>query len=56
MDTEEWQWCMYFITAGGKIGKRYEEFHKVIQDEEANGSSKTVVLHCSQAQYRCHCR
>lgn len=34
MEKEEWQWCMYFITAGGKIGKRYEEFHKVIQDEE----------------------
>ena len=34
MEQEEWQWCMYFITAGGKIGKRYEEFHKVIQNEE----------------------
>jgi len=36
MEEQEWQWCMYFITAGGKIGKRYEEFHKVIQDEEGN--------------------
>ncbi len=36
MDDEEWQWCMYFITAGGKIGKRYEEFHKVIQAEDGN--------------------
>lgn len=36
MEEQEWQWCMYFITAGGKIGKRYEEFHKVIQDEDGN--------------------
>lgn len=36
MNDEEWQWCMYFITAGGKIGKRYEEFHKVVQDSEGN--------------------
>lgn len=36
MNEEEWQWCMYFITAGGKIGKRYEEFHKVVQDSEGN--------------------
>lgn len=36
MEDEEWQWCMYFITAGGKIGKRYEEFHKVIQAEDGN--------------------
>lgn len=34
IENEEWQWCMYFITAGGKIGKRYEEFHKVIQNED----------------------
>ena len=34
MELEEWQWCMYFITSGGKIGKRYEEFHKVIQEED----------------------
>ncbi|WP_312398714.1 ligase-associated DNA damage response DEXH box helicase [Sphingobacterium sp.] len=36
MNEEEWKWCMYFITAGGKIGKRYEEFHKVVQDSEGN--------------------
>ncbi|MNG99937.1 DEAD/H associated [compost metagenome] len=36
MEDEEWQWCMYFITAGGKIGKRYEEFHKVVQDGDGN--------------------
>lgn len=36
MNDEEWQWCMYFITAGGKIGKRYGEFHKVVQDSEGN--------------------
>lgn len=34
MTTEEWQWCMFFITAGGKIGTNYEEFHKVVENEE----------------------
>ncbi|VTR52640.1 ligase-associated DNA damage response DEXH box helicase [Sphingobacterium thalpophilum] len=34
MNDEEWEWCLYFITSGGKIGKRYEEFHKVVQNEE----------------------
>lgn len=31
---EEWGWCMLFITQGGAIGKNYEEFHKVVQNEE----------------------
>src|SRR5690606_21210988 len=34
MRDEDWSWCLYFITAGGKIGKNYEEFHKVILNEE----------------------
>ncbi|MCA5003685.1 ligase-associated DNA damage response DEXH box helicase [Sphingobacterium bovistauri] len=31
---EEWDWCISFITIGGKIGKNYEEFHKVVKNEE----------------------
>ncbi len=31
---EEWNWCLLFITQGGKIGKNYEEFHKVAQKED----------------------
>ncbi|WP_313029774.1 ligase-associated DNA damage response DEXH box helicase [Soonwooa sp.] len=31
---EEWQWCIYFITQGGKTGKNYEEFHKVVKQED----------------------
>lgn len=31
---EEWDWCISFITVGGKIGKNYEEFHKVVKNEE----------------------
>ena len=31
---EEWQWCIYFITQGGKTGKNYEEFHKVVEKED----------------------
>ena len=27
---DEWKWCIYFITQGGKIGKNYEEFNKVV--------------------------
>lgn len=30
---EEWEWCIFFITSGGKIGANYDEFHKVIKDE-----------------------
>lgn len=31
---EEWQWCIFFITQGGKTGKNYEEFHKVVKQED----------------------
>lgn len=31
---EEWQWCIYFITQGGKTGENYEEFHKVVKQED----------------------
>src|SRR5690606_24115415 len=36
MTEDEWKWCIYFITVGGKTGKNYEEFHKVVRDEEGN--------------------
>ncbi|MFD2540194.1 ligase-associated DNA damage response DEXH box helicase [Sphingobacterium chuzhouense] len=31
---EEWDWCIFFITQGGAIGKNYEEFHKVTPKED----------------------
>ncbi|SHH53412.1 ligase-associated DNA damage response DEXH box helicase [Winogradskyella jejuensis] len=31
---DDWQWCLQFITKGGKTLNNYEEFHKVIQDED----------------------
>ncbi|MBO3116819.1 ligase-associated DNA damage response DEXH box helicase [Winogradskyella sp. DF17] len=31
---EDWQWCLHFITKGGKTLSSYEEFHKVILDED----------------------
>jgi len=34
MTREDWSWCLSFITQGGKIGKNYEEFHKVVLNEE----------------------
>ena len=34
MTEEEWIWCIYFITQGGKTGKNYEEFHKVVKQDD----------------------
>ncbi len=34
MTESEWQWCILFITEGGSIGKRYEDFHKVARQED----------------------
>ena len=34
MTKEDWEWCITFITVGGKIGRRYEDFHKVVKNEE----------------------
>ncbi|WP_246277495.1 ligase-associated DNA damage response DEXH box helicase [Winogradskyella ursingii] len=31
---DEWQWCLQFVTKGGKTLSSYEEFHKVIKDED----------------------
>jgi len=45
---EEWQWCLQFITQGGTIGGQYEDFHKVVKDEEDNyivKSRRIAMLH-----------
>ncbi|MBN9312799.1 MAG: DNA ligase-associated DEXH box helicase [Chryseobacterium sp. 39-10] len=45
---EEWQWCIFFITQGGKTGKNYEEFHKVVAKEDGKlvvEKRKTAMLH-----------
>lgn len=34
MTEAEWQWCVFFITQGGAIGERYEDFHKVARQED----------------------
>lgn len=34
MSADEWQWCIAFITVGGSIGKNYEEYHKVVQQDD----------------------
>ncbi|MBT8245229.1 MAG: ligase-associated DNA damage response DEXH box helicase [Winogradskyella sp.] len=31
---DDWQWCLHFITKGGKTLHSYEEFHKVILKED----------------------
>lgn len=31
---EEWNWCIQFITVGGRIGASYQEFHKVQKMED----------------------
>lgn len=31
---DDWQWCLYFITKGGKTLNSYEEFHKVVLDKD----------------------
>lgn len=34
MSEEEWRWCILFITVGGSFGQNYEEFHKVVKNDE----------------------
>jgi ATP-dependent Lhr-like helicase len=34
MKKEDWDWALLFITQGGKTGKNYQEFHKVVVNEE----------------------
>ena len=31
---DEWKWCLQFITKAGKTLSSYEEFHKVVKDED----------------------
>jgi len=31
---EDWQWCLAFITRGGKLGENYEEFHRVVINDK----------------------
>ena len=31
---EDFDWCIHFITQGGNTLKSYEEFHKVVLDED----------------------
>lgn len=33
LTNEDWQWCLHFITKGGKTLASYDEFHKVVLDE-----------------------
>ncbi len=39
LSDDEWMWCLLFITQGGKTGKNYEEFHKVVK----TGEGKYIV-------------
>ncbi|WP_343043494.1 ligase-associated DNA damage response DEXH box helicase [Sphingobacterium shayense] len=34
MSKDDWEWCIAFVTMGGKIGKNYEEFHKVVKQTD----------------------
>jgi ATP-dependent Lhr-like helicase len=38
---EDWQWCLNFITKGGKTLNSYEEFHKVVLDEDGKYKVKS---------------
>lgn len=38
---DDWLWCLQFITQGGQTLKSYEEFHKVILDEDGKHKVKS---------------
>ncbi len=38
---DDWQWCLHYITKGGKTLNSYEEFHKVILDEDGKYKVKS---------------
>lgn len=38
---DDWQWCLHFITKGGKTLHSYEEFQKVIQHEDGKYKVKS---------------
>jgi len=45
---EEWHWCLQFIRFGGAIGKNYEEFHKVVEEDDGKYSVRSrriAMLH-----------
>ncbi|WP_369995147.1 ligase-associated DNA damage response DEXH box helicase [Winogradskyella sp.] len=45
---DDWQWCLNFITKGGKTLNSYEEFHKVVLDEDGKfrvKSRRISMLH-----------
>ena len=47
MTEEEWEWMMKFLTVGGAL-KNYEEFHKIVVDEDGIyrvTSRKIAMLH-----------
>ena len=37
----DWQWCLHFITKGGKTLNSYEEFHKVVLEEDGKYKVKS---------------
>jgi ATP-dependent Lhr-like helicase len=48
MTKDDWLWCLQFITQGGQTLKSYEEFHKVILDEDGKykvKSRRVSMLH-----------
>ncbi|WP_426432461.1 ligase-associated DNA damage response DEXH box helicase [Winogradskyella sp. HB-48] len=48
MTEADWLWCLQFITQGGKTLKSYEEFHKVLLDDDGKyrvKSRRISMLH-----------
>ncbi|TCK69151.1 ATP-dependent Lhr-like helicase [Winogradskyella wandonensis] len=41
LSREDWLWCLQFITKGGKTLNSYEEFHKVILDDDGKYKVKS---------------
>lgn len=41
LTAEEWYWCLHFITVGGKTLNSYDEFHKVVKDEDSKYKVKS---------------
>ncbi|WP_281397769.1 ligase-associated DNA damage response DEXH box helicase [Winogradskyella flava] len=38
---DDWRWCLQFITKGGKTLSSYEEFHKVVLDDDGTYKVKS---------------
>lgn len=48
LTAKEWEWCILFTTTGGKIGKNYPEYHKIIKQDDGRyvvTSRKIGMLH-----------